>query len=64
MTIVGSMEKTKKTGRPPLPKAERRTALIKVLVTKAEKRRLEDMAEKDHRTVSDWMRAMALKAAE
>lgn len=56
------MATTPKRGRPPLPKAERRTELIRVLVTKAERKQLEEAADKDHRTLSDWMRATALAA--
>ncbi len=55
---------TPKRGRPPLPKAERRTELIRVLVTKAERKKLDDAAEKDRRTLSDWMRSVALTAAD
>ena len=55
---------TPKRGRPPIPKADRRTELIRVLVTKAERKKLDDAAEKDHRTLSDWMRAVALNAID
>jgi hypothetical protein len=50
-----------KMGRPPKPKSERKTELIKVLLTPAEKRAIE-AAAKDV-DISAWAREILLDAA-
>ena len=58
------MAKTKRIGRPPLPKSERKGEQIKIVVTKEQRRTLEAAAERNERTLSDWIRLVALRAAE
>jgi hypothetical protein len=50
-----------KMGRPPKPKAERKTEFIKVLLTPAEKKTLETAAREAD--LSAWARAILLAAA-
>jgi hypothetical protein len=51
-----------KMGRPPKPKAERKTEFIKVLLTPAEKKAIEGAAKEVD--LSAWAREILLAAAE
>lgn len=64
-TMATTTKKPKRErGRPELPPALKRTEMIRVMLTKAERRALESAAERDRRTLSDWLRNVALNAAE
>jgi len=57
------MPKAKKRplGRPPVPDEDRRSTLIRVLVTKDEHAKLRRAAEAGSASVSAWVRAAALE---
>ena len=59
---------TKKTrggpGRPPLPPGEKKSRQVKIVVTQDQWRVLEAAAERDRLTPSEWIRTVALRAAE
>ena len=52
-----------KTGRPPIAEEDRRTTLVKVLVTKAEDDELRQAAGAAGLTASTWVRLAALEKA-
>jgi hypothetical protein len=58
---IGGMEK--KRGRPRMPKANRRTAGIKLPLSGAEKRVLENAATARGAAMAVWIRMVALEAA-
>ena len=51
-------------GRPPKPKAERRTKTIRFLATVKEKELLEAAADTENLELSAWMRSVLLSRAE
>lgn len=61
---IRTMAKPKRTGRPKLPRAEVKGEIVKFVATKEQKRAMEAAAERDRRTLSDWLRSVALTAAE
>lgn len=46
------------------PESEQKTETLKLLVTAAERIKLEAMAEKERLSLSTWLRLVALRAAE
>lgn len=50
-------------GRPPLPDAERRETLVRVLVTESEYEELQRAAAAAGASVSGWLRLLALERA-
>jgi hypothetical protein len=50
-------KKTKKAGRPPLPKGEAKIGTLRVRVTPEELRTIERKAKAVKRTVSEWIRS-------
>lgn len=51
-------------GRPPIAAEDKRDGLIKVLVTGAEKERMEALAQRRGLTVSTWLRSVGLEVLE
>lgn len=54
----------KRAGRPPLPRGEKKDRQIKLVVTQDQWRILEAAAKRDRLTPSEWIRTVALRAAE
>ncbi len=50
-------QKTKKAGRPPLPKGHAKAGTLRVRVTPEELRSIEDIAKNKKQTVSEWIRS-------
>ena len=63
MAMKRAMPKKKQAGRPPKDPEDRRTRLVKTLVTDVEYEELAAAAERDGRTVSDWFRWVGLREA-
>jgi predicted HicB family RNase H-like nuclease len=53
---VAEAKKTKKPGRPKLPKGEAKAGYLRVRLTAEEVRRLEAAAKASKQTVSEWVR--------
>ena len=53
-----------KMGRPPVADADKRDIPLKVLVTDAEKSRMEALAARRGLTISTWLRSLGLEALE
>ena len=49
--------KTKKAGRPPLPKGEAKVGTLRIRVTPDELRAIEARAKSAKQTVSEWIRS-------
>lgn len=56
-------EKSRRTGRPPLPPGERKREPIKVLVTEEQRALLQAAADRAGMTISGYLRAAGLKQA-
>jgi uncharacterized protein (DUF1778 family) len=52
-----------RTGRPKLPAGKRKAGRIELRVTEAERQAMEAAAERAGKTLSDWLRDTAVKAA-
>ena len=52
-----------RTGRPKLPSAKRKAGRIELRVTEAEREAMEAAAERAGKTLSEWLRDLAVKAA-
>jgi uncharacterized protein (DUF1778 family) len=51
-----------RTGRPKLPAGKRKAGRIEIRVTEAERSLMEAAAERDGKTLSEWIRNAAVKA--
>jgi hypothetical protein len=58
------MSENKPMGRPPVPDELKRDILLRVMVTEAERLRMQRAAEKSGASLSSWLRQLALKASE
>lgn len=50
-------------GRPPLPEEDRKSKVVRMRVTRAEKEELESAASAERKTLSEWLLHVALRAA-
>jgi uncharacterized protein (DUF1778 family) len=55
---------TTKMGRPKLPKSERKSGRIEIRVSAAEQAAMETAADNAGLRLSEWLREVALKAAQ